>query len=106
MVCVAGVYQFFTPFICAVLSFAGSFIIYWIKDRDPTTREFERQTKRLQFWKALYDLQAIAPVKLDNDHTDRYRQVIGGAVFWIVAFPTKAARPLLLVKKLSAPCWR
>lgn len=30
------------------------------KERDASTCEFERQTKRLQFWKAFYDLEAQA----------------------------------------------
>ena len=88
----ASVYQFFSPFINAALGIAGSFLVYCIKDRDPSTREFERQTKRLQFWKAFYDLQAIAPLKPDVDYQIRCKQTLESAAFWVVAVPTKAAR--------------
>ena len=88
----ASIYQFFTPFISASLGFAGSFIIYWIKDRDPSTREFERQTKRLQFWKTFYDLQAVAPIKANVKHEERCKQTMESAAFWVEAIPTKAFR--------------
>jgi hypothetical protein len=88
----ASVYQFFSPFISATLGFLGSLIIYWIKDRDPTTREFERQTKRLQFWKTFYDLQAVAPLKPNVNHEIRCKQALESAAFWVEAFPTKAAQ--------------
>jgi hypothetical protein len=86
----AVIYQVLSPFLNALLGFAASFALYWIKDRDPSTKEFERQTKRLQFWKTFYDVEAIAPIKPSVELQRRCKQTMDRAAFWVEAIPTRA----------------
>lgn len=86
----AAVYQIFSPVINALLTFAASLALYWIKDRDPSTKEFERQTKRLQFWKTFYDLEAVVPIKPEASHHCRCNEALERAAFWVQAIPTRA----------------
>jgi hypothetical protein len=88
----AALYQIIAPVLNALLALAASFALYWIKDRDPFTQEFERQTKRLQFWKTFYDLAAVAPIKPNPEHHRRCKQALERAAFWVEAIPTKAHR--------------
>ncbi len=83
-------YQFVVPFVGPVFGAITAFVIYWIKDHDPSTREFERQTKRLQFWKAFHDLQTVAPLKPNINHQIRCKQTLESAALWVEAVPTKA----------------
>jgi hypothetical protein len=78
----------FSPLFSALLGFLAAFAMYWIKDRDPSTRDFERQLKRLQFWKTFYELEAVAPIKLKVQ--ERCKQTMERAAFWVEALPTKA----------------
>jgi hypothetical protein len=81
---------FFSPIVSAILAFGVGYLLYWIKDRDPSTREFDRQTKRLQLWKTFYDLQAVVPVKPDVKFDERCKLAMERAVFWVEALPTVA----------------
>jgi hypothetical protein len=85
-------YQIVVGFALAFFSVTGTVVVYWIRERDPSTREFERQKKRLEFWKAFWELEALAPTKPGSEYQQRCKEAMEQAARSVQALPTKAAR--------------
>lgn len=83
-------YQLFSAALGPALSFVAILLIYWIKDRDPLTREFERQNKRLEFWKSFYALQERVANSADSHRDVRCQALLRTAETWIATVQTKA----------------
>jgi hypothetical protein len=91
----------FTPIYAAVLGGIAGYFLKWLTER--ATRDYERETKRLQFFKAFYELQSLEKVAVNPEFDRRCQQRLRDASRWMASRPTKGdilAKQLALVGSL------
>ena len=77
-----------TPVYGALLSFGAGYLLHWLQTRE--TEAYERQTKRLQFWRTFYEVKLSVPVHAESEADARAQQTILRAQRWAESLPTNA----------------
>ena len=79
-------------------------IVIWVERRhDPSTKQIERQTKRLEFWKAFHELEVLDNQVHDEEHQKICRMVMKKAVSALPTKTEKISRKIALW--FSLVCW-
>jgi len=78
-----------SPIYTAIVGVIGGYTLKWWTDR--WTREYERETKRLQFFKAFYDLRSLEKPEVSPEFDRRCQQLLRDTSQWMESRPTKGS---------------
>jgi hypothetical protein len=77
------------PIYVAILGVLAALFLKWWTERP--TREYERETKRRQFFKAFYDLRSMEKPEVSPEFDRRCQQLLRDTSCWMESHPTKGA---------------